>query len=270
MKLIKSKIISLIIIGAIGMISIVPLWADTRVKGYYRKDGTYVKPHWRSSPNSSVWDNWSTKGNVNPYTQTPPSTYYPAPSFNTNVPSTNSLPPLNYVDPDINDSIVPQSLPPLTQINPTSHDPVDVIRSEAFQQAYSMQTRDLSAIPSFDPNYLENAKIRNKKIKNNTKRTLYDYINSYGIVNESQDMGFYYSNTGSLYAVDYYIGETFPKKIFQYSYPNGQLMNIGVWENLSKGYLFNLQGGLITFWDNIKARDPSGNVMAKRKIYEPQ
>ena len=42
--------------------------ADTYVRGYYRKDGTYVEPHYRSDANSSKLDNWSTKGNVNPYT----------------------------------------------------------------------------------------------------------------------------------------------------------------------------------------------------------
>jgi hypothetical protein len=42
--------------------------ADTSVKGYYKKDGTYVQPHKRSDPNSSKNDNWSTKGNQNPYT----------------------------------------------------------------------------------------------------------------------------------------------------------------------------------------------------------
>lgn len=41
---------------------------DVSVKGYYRKDGTYVKPYHRSSPNKTDADNWSTKGNVNPYT----------------------------------------------------------------------------------------------------------------------------------------------------------------------------------------------------------
>lgn len=39
-----------------------------QVKGYTRKDGTYVAPHTRSAPNSTKSDNYSTKGNVNPYT----------------------------------------------------------------------------------------------------------------------------------------------------------------------------------------------------------
>lgn len=43
-------------------------FADTYVSGYYRSNGTYVKPHYRSSPNSSQYDNWSSKGNTNPYT----------------------------------------------------------------------------------------------------------------------------------------------------------------------------------------------------------
>ena len=42
--------------------------AQVYVQGYTRNDGTYVAPHYRSSPNSSTYDNYSTRGNVNPYT----------------------------------------------------------------------------------------------------------------------------------------------------------------------------------------------------------
>lgn len=38
------------------------------VKGYYKKDGTYVQPHHRTSPDNDKSDNWSTKGNINPCT----------------------------------------------------------------------------------------------------------------------------------------------------------------------------------------------------------
>lgn len=41
---------------------------DTYVKGYTRKDGTYVQPHYRSAPDGNAYNNYSTKGNVNPYT----------------------------------------------------------------------------------------------------------------------------------------------------------------------------------------------------------
>lgn len=42
--------------------------AQVHVNGYTRRDGTYVAPHYRSSPDSSRLNNWSTQGNVNPYT----------------------------------------------------------------------------------------------------------------------------------------------------------------------------------------------------------
>ena len=38
------------------------------VRGYVKKDGTYVAPHQTTTPNDTTRDNWSTKGNVNPYT----------------------------------------------------------------------------------------------------------------------------------------------------------------------------------------------------------
>jgi len=38
---------------------------------YTKKDGTYVAPHHRSAPDGSKSNNWSTKGNENPYTGKP-------------------------------------------------------------------------------------------------------------------------------------------------------------------------------------------------------
>lgn len=38
------------------------------VRGYTRKDGTYVAPHRATNPDSTRMNNWSTRGNVNPYT----------------------------------------------------------------------------------------------------------------------------------------------------------------------------------------------------------
>jgi len=42
--------------------------ADVWVNGYYRKNGTYVMGHWRSSPDGNPYNNWSFPGNINPYT----------------------------------------------------------------------------------------------------------------------------------------------------------------------------------------------------------
>ena len=42
--------------------------AATRVRGYSKKNGTYVMPYYKSSGNSYKFDNYSSKGNYNPYT----------------------------------------------------------------------------------------------------------------------------------------------------------------------------------------------------------
>lgn len=39
-----------------------------RVSGYFRSNGTYVEPYHRTRANSTEADNWSTKGNLNPFT----------------------------------------------------------------------------------------------------------------------------------------------------------------------------------------------------------
>ena len=37
------------------------------VGGYVKKNGTYVAPSYRTKADSSLYNNYSTKGNVNPY-----------------------------------------------------------------------------------------------------------------------------------------------------------------------------------------------------------
>jgi hypothetical protein len=41
---------------------------DVHVNGYYRKDGTYVKPYYRTAPDATKLNNFSHCGNTNPYT----------------------------------------------------------------------------------------------------------------------------------------------------------------------------------------------------------
>ncbi len=38
------------------------------VRGYYRKDGTYVRPHYRTAPDGNPYNNYSFPGNYNPNT----------------------------------------------------------------------------------------------------------------------------------------------------------------------------------------------------------
>jgi hypothetical protein len=66
----------LVLASLLAIVTLVPLVAtavaaDTFVHGYTRKDGTYVQPHFRSAPDGNRSNNWSTQGNVNPYTGQP-------------------------------------------------------------------------------------------------------------------------------------------------------------------------------------------------------
>jgi hypothetical protein len=44
---------------------------DVPVRGYINRNGTYVQPHMRSAPDGNGYNNWTTRGNVNPYTGRP-------------------------------------------------------------------------------------------------------------------------------------------------------------------------------------------------------
>lgn len=62
-----------ILIAFITIFSFATLFAQSNVyvNGYYKKNGTYIQPHFKTAPNSSMFDNYSTKGNFNPYTGKP-------------------------------------------------------------------------------------------------------------------------------------------------------------------------------------------------------
>lgn len=63
-KAIFSFILTFIFIASITTTTLADVW----VKGYYRKDGTYVRGHWRSNPDGNPYNNWSFPGNINPHT----------------------------------------------------------------------------------------------------------------------------------------------------------------------------------------------------------
>ena len=42
--------------------------ADQYVNGYYNNNGTYVNGYYRTTPDNNPYNNYSTVGNINPYT----------------------------------------------------------------------------------------------------------------------------------------------------------------------------------------------------------
>ena len=57
-----------VLVGALSLTIASPALADTFVHGYFRQDGTYVQPYWRSDPDGIPYNNFSYPGNLNPYT----------------------------------------------------------------------------------------------------------------------------------------------------------------------------------------------------------
>jgi hypothetical protein len=57
-----------ILVGLLVVLSATSATAQVYVHGYTTKNGTYVAPHYRSAPDGNPYNNWSTVGNVNPYT----------------------------------------------------------------------------------------------------------------------------------------------------------------------------------------------------------
>lgn len=68
----------------LAMLASSALAQDVYHQGYVTQNGTYVAPHYQTAPDNTRMNNYSTQGNVNPYTgqagtvnpyQTPAPTY---------------------------------------------------------------------------------------------------------------------------------------------------------------------------------------------------
>ncbi|TSC90015.1 MAG: hypothetical protein G01um10145_446 [Microgenomates group bacterium Gr01-1014_5] len=68
MKKIIFSLVALFLIFSFSLATASKAEALQRVGGYTKKSGTYVAPHYKSSPNKSKFDNFSAKGNINPFT----------------------------------------------------------------------------------------------------------------------------------------------------------------------------------------------------------
>jgi hypothetical protein len=60
--------IALIAALALGLGAPTSAKSSHGVRGYTKKDGTYVAPHRATNRDNSKANNWSHKGNTNPYT----------------------------------------------------------------------------------------------------------------------------------------------------------------------------------------------------------
>ncbi len=67
-KLISSLLLACFLFLGVSFVNLAQA-KTTKVKGYVKKStGTYVAPHYKTTSNKTKLDNYSTKGNINPYT----------------------------------------------------------------------------------------------------------------------------------------------------------------------------------------------------------
>jgi len=59
---------TILILATAALVGLPVIANDHAVKGYVKKDGTYVAPTVAKNPNATKVDNYSSKGNVNPVT----------------------------------------------------------------------------------------------------------------------------------------------------------------------------------------------------------
>jgi len=62
------KYISILTVCSLQFCNFANAASSHNVRGYTKKDGTYVAPHKATNPNKTQRDNWSSKPNANPYT----------------------------------------------------------------------------------------------------------------------------------------------------------------------------------------------------------
>lgn len=66
--MIKKYLIKMLFVLALFGSLVLPTFAAVRVHGYYKTNGTYVQPYYRSNPDHTRYNNYSYYGNYNPYT----------------------------------------------------------------------------------------------------------------------------------------------------------------------------------------------------------
>jgi len=64
---------TLLLAAGLAALSTAPAfaWGTVYHRGYVTGNGTYVAPHYQTAPDGNRFNNWSTQGNVNPYTGLP-------------------------------------------------------------------------------------------------------------------------------------------------------------------------------------------------------
>lgn len=208
--------------------------AQVKVKGYYRKDGTYVKPHYRSNPDGNPYNNWSYPGNTNPYTGKTatgnPDTYLK-----------------NYYNRSTNSTSTPSySSPTTTYSNPSSNRTYNSSSSSYYSTNYvTAKSLNVRSGPSTNYSvvgsltYADNVKIV-ESYSNGWKKIQYSYY----------DMNSYSLKTKLGYVSGNYLSSSNPY-FNNYNSSNTNYSSTNTYSNLSSTSApYGYGNGRVTIWTN--------------------
>lgn len=150
---------------------------------------------------------------------------------------------------------------------------VQKARNEAL--ANLLPVIDVSSFQPIDPNYQQNRKAIAKRQTKLGSRTITIFDDhSYNILEDCAPISYYYTQKGELEAVQYPATSAprcpkhYPNKDYKYSYPDGQLMFIGLNASFGDNFLFSPNGQLVVHWKGNYCHGKNGAFCGTRHAFK--
>ena len=152
--------------------------SNVHVNGYFRSNGTYVQPHYRSAPDHDFYNNWSTKGNTNPYTGKIGTKEYPTASYSYQHPSTatNTLSGSSTI---LKNSPSQRSLSPSKQYIYTGENYMEIQKKKDVQRALYWKQKGYNFDPSYTTSFMMDQKVKDIERARYWKSQGYDFDANY-------------------------------------------------------------------------------------------
>lgn len=162
---------------------------------------------------------------------------------------------------------------------------IDEIKEKAFEDI--IYNKNVSMFKPADPDYKENQKAIKNGLYFIKNRYITYYSNSFYTVNIFDNLTFnryfIYTSNGNLVSIcyqkfpkhikdvnDYYRSimddSIYPLKVYKYSYPKGDLIDVSYDVTVKHQYVFKPNGEFIRYWLDNNAYDPEGNLILQRDI----
>lgn len=176
--MLKEKIISLFLYTSIALLSFCTFskGSNVHVNGYFRSNGTYVQPHYRTAPDHNFYNNWSTRGNVNPYTGKAGTKEYPSnspPNLGNSYYHSNSVTPHSYSSNPINPS------PPKSNNYYSGENFMEIQKKKDIERAKYWKLKGYNFDPNYTTSFMMDQKVKDIERAKYWKLQGYDFDANY-------------------------------------------------------------------------------------------